>query len=175
MDAESRKRLLSEKLAANYQRRQRERYVADLPPDLSIYLIRRECAYSPEFDAFKEQWYPVTEHGIGRQQKMPTGYRLLIVYWPDEALALAERLGSAHDTAEALFAPNLEGPGFIVEFGWVREQLPILWPYSPQRIGIVRRDLLAGLVIDNYATGPADKNPNPEDVAFEVGLWGESI
>jgi hypothetical protein len=174
MDSQTRKQLLAVKLRANWQRRARERYLAELPADLSSYLFPRPCLYTPELDAFAEQWYPVTDRGIGQVRVIPKGYHYEEVLWEQQALAAVERVGSAHDTSEAVFFPYLTPdacPGFLVEFGWARLRCSILLSYGINGIAIVRSDLLAGLVIDSHAATPDEHNPNPAEVTYEIGWW----
>jgi hypothetical protein len=188
LDSIERKKRLFEHANANLQRRQRESFLASLPSDLRSYLAVCECVYSPDAEVILETFYPIAENDIGYRAKIsPVGYSFRETSKVDDALAVAEQLGSSHDSAEgvlllnppvetwleerndAVLVPDL--PLFRVSFGWVRRSYSSLWRHSARFIGLVRSDLVAGLIIDHYS-GVLEGDMNDEELVYEVACWG---
>jgi hypothetical protein len=76
-----------------------------------------------------------------------------------------------HDEVVAYFCPAGGNPVYEVRFGWVRQRIAALWEFSPQMLGVVGPDLRAGILMSNYC-GYVPEDWNPDEVVFEVGLWG---
>ena len=135
-----------------------------------------------------ERFYPVAVNGVGYRDKFsPVGYSFRETCKVDGALAIAEQLGAAHDSAEGWLLLNppvetwLEEPGdavlvpdlplFRVSFGWGRRAYSQLWKHSAHFIALVVPDLSAGLIIDHYA-GVLEDDMNDEELVYEVAWWG---
>lgn len=116
-----RKKRLFERANANLQRRHRETFLATLPSDLCSYLEVCDCVYSPDAHVILETFYPFWEHAVGYREKFsPVGYSFRETCKVDDAVIVAEQLGSSHDSAEGLILLNrpvetwLEEPGDAV-------------------------------------------------------------
>jgi hypothetical protein len=148
-----RKKRLFEQANANLQRRHRETLLASLPSDLRSYLEVRDCVYSPDAHVILERFFPIAKNGVGYRDKLsPVGYSFRETSKVDDAIAVAEQLGSSHDSAEgllrlnppvetwleepedAVLVPNL--PLFHVSFGWGRQSyshLTCAWIMNKRR------------------------------------------
>jgi hypothetical protein len=188
LNSVERKKRLFERANANFQRRHRETFLAALPSDLRSYLEVCHCVYSPEAHGILERFYPVAENGVGYKDKIfPSGYSYRETCKVDEALVIAEQLGSSHDGAEGLLLLDppvktwLEEPSeavlvpdfplFHVSFGWGRQSYSHLWEHSSHFITLVRPDLAAGLIVDHYS-GVLEDDMNDEELVYEVACWG---
>lgn len=188
LDPEARHRLLAQKIAEQAQERERRAYLAVLPADLRAYLEARETIpFHPNDggDPLAGIFWPGPGGWEAARTARP-GVHLEEFAWPEKVLAAAERLTDArHDAAPAWFWPILGAPVFRAEFGWARENLRALFavprtrgvlgerrsPHASDCLAVVAEDRRAGLIIDNYA-GSLEHDPNPDEVVFELVLWG---
>jgi len=183
MDAATRKRLIFEKASANAQRREREKFLQEVSPDVCDLLSANECIYTPELDALFRKFLPITAAGIGTPQRRPSGYCFREFAWEAKVLA------SLHDAAElgegpahlairpphgvmfeddGFFVPDL--PVFVVEFRAAARSLEKLWSSARRFVALVPVDASAGLVIDNYI-GYLPDDFNASEIVYEVACW----
>lgn len=181
---EERKRLLRQRLAANAQRNGRREYLKTLPQDLSSYLAEREFFLPPEHDAIAPLFW-IGPSGIGQPPFQPEGFQYHEFSWPEQILAAAVAVGSTHDQDAAYFWPLEDNPIYLVEFGWVRQNLNELFSYvrrgfvsgfgpvvySPEHLGVITTDRRAGMVISHYC-GYLQEDPNPDEIVLRTGNVG---
>lgn len=183
MDAATRKRLIFEKANANAQRREREKFLQAVSPDVCELLSARECIFTPESDALLQRFLPIAAAGIGTPQHHPSGYSFCEFAWEAKVFA------SLHDAAElsegpaylavrpphgvmfeddGFYMPDL--PVFEVEFRAAARMLEKIWPSAHRFIALVSVDVSAGVVIDNYI-GYLPDDFNASEVVYEVASW----
>ncbi len=184
MDATERRRLLFEKVTANNQRRKREELLRRLPPDLSHVLRGSTCVYSVEIDSILRRFLPFNRSGVGSSGITPPNYHYVEVGWENKMLALLPRLPVPHRAGrgflmldapagvyferQVFYLPDV--PLFVVEFRWALPLLTELWSYCTGGLFLVEEDLRAGVLVDKYC-GILPEDPNPNEIAYEVGLW----
>jgi hypothetical protein len=167
-----RQQLLQRRLAENAARRARETYLARLPEEYRAYLEACEIVQG-EGSIGLGPWFFVDEEGLGygESRHRPADYRYYRFGWAVKVLAQVATMDSTHDAAEAYFCPFGGNPFYHVNFGWVRARLGTLWEFSPEMLGVVRRDNQAGIVINHYC-GYVPEDWNPDEVVYELGVWG---
>jgi hypothetical protein len=181
-----RSKLLQAKLAANAQRREREADLVKLPSYLRAYLESCEYSLSPEQDelasAFNisvDGFFKCVPNEAISQDKpdeilysytKPGGYYYAEYGLLREILEIAHALGKQRDEDPAYFSLGW-GPLYHVNFGWVRQHVAELFPFSPQSLGVVTKDFAAGFVISNYV-GTLEYDSNPDEVVFDLAIWG---
>ena len=175
MDAEERRRLLFEKIAANNQRRQRERLLSRLPPRLSQILGGSPCIYSVEIDPILRRFVPFNRSGIGPKEFLPPHYVYAEVAWESKMLALLPRLVIPRTAGKAFlllqsptYCPDI--PLFVVEFRWASPILQDLWAYCSSGLLLVEQDLRAGVLIGTSG-GYLPEDFNPKEIVYELALW----
>lgn len=163
---------LSVKLSANWQRRQREKYLDSLPAQLRELLAACSFIQSPEVGHLVEQWFVFGPNGLGTNSKHQLDdYKYLEFAWEEKLFAQLRRITEQHDSAEAYFWPSLSNPVYRIEFGKIRPILIDLWTYSPGELGLVRQDFMAGILLSN-TVGLIPEDPSPCEIVYELGLWG---
>jgi hypothetical protein len=173
MSTAERQRRLRERLSANRQRLARQNYLCQLPSALSSYLEQCPVIQTPTFDQVVPLFW-ISPHGIGKSPSMPIGYTITEYSWADQAIAAALERSTASDEQASYFWPSGGNPIYEVTFGWVRQHLHELWPYSPQELGVVTTDQRAGMVLSNYC-GYVPDDPNPDEIVYEVAVWNSSL
>jgi hypothetical protein len=93
--------LLQQKVRANSQWRERERYLDSLPPDLRAYLERCSFVQSPELDELLP-WFHFYERRL-EVEPCPEDYRYRAFGWFDQLLAEAAELSSTHARVPRVF------------------------------------------------------------------------
>jgi hypothetical protein len=175
MDAEERRRVLFEKIAANNQRRQREKLLSRLPTHLSQVLGGSPCIYSVEMDPILRRFVPFNRSGIGSEEFLPPHYEYAEVAWESKMLALLPRLilprlaGKAFLLLESpRYYPDI--PLFVVEFRWAAPILKDLWTYCSRGLLLAEQDLRAGVLIGTSG-GYLPEDFNPKEIVCELALW----
>lgn len=166
--------LLRQKLVANAQRRERERYLESLPPDLKGYLSGCPFLQAPASDPIVPLFH-VGEKWVG-YGPAPADYRYFDFAWSHKLFArLAEvaRFPSAHNDTDAYFWPSRNNPVYVVSFGWLHVRLGSLWNYSPMELGVIRQDRRAGILVSSYV-GYLTGDHSPDKTVYELGIWGFS-
>lgn len=159
------------RLAANGQRRARERYLATLPGEFRQHLTAASFVCSPRLDEMKDAFY-IAASGVGvRSPFAPKGYHFHEVNWPNEILGVLGDFGNEYDSVPAYFKPHMledDVPAFSVSFGWVRSRLdPLLQASSYHGLALLSEDRTVGIVVDHYCA--SDRNPG--EVVYEVAYW----
>jgi hypothetical protein len=178
-DPDRRQQLLRSKIAANQQRHGRILYLQALPPELATDLAACEFVTSPAIEEFW-QYFWLRETDRDRLASDISNYQYQELSWPHQVLAAVGLIGAEYDPMPAYFYPHGDCPAFCTTFGWVRQNIEILFPlvhcdqgfsYRIERIGLVAIDFSAGIVINNYL-GYVITDPNPDEVYYTVVTWG---
>jgi len=183
MDAATRKRLIFEKGSANAQRRQREKFLQAVGPDVSELLSASDCIFTPESDALLRGFLPITAAGIGTPQHHPSGYSFREFAWEAKVFAFLHDAGELTEGPaylairrphgvifedDGFWVPDL--PVFVVEFRTAARMLEKFWSSAYRFIALVSVDASAGVVIDNYI-GYLPDDINGDEVVYEVASW----
>lgn len=180
-----RRRLLGQKLAANSQRRLREKYLAMLPGPIRADLESAAFLCEPDSVAIRRICCVYPEGAGYEPRVVPTGYTFREFAWPDKAIAALSTYPDSHDQEPAYLLPigvrwspgqtvlELSGelPAFVIRFGWARHHLPALYAASQHGVGLVTEGYGAGIVI-SVVVGYLPDDFNPRELIFEVGTWG---
>jgi hypothetical protein len=178
-DPDQRQQLLRSKIAANAQRNGRTLYLQALPPALATDLAACEFVTSPEIEELW-QYFWLRETDRDRPPLSISDYRYQECSWPHQVLTAVGLIGAEFDAIPAYFYPHGDCPAFRTTFGWVRQNIEILFSlvhrdqgcsYRIERIGLVAIDFSAGIVINNYL-GYVLTDPNPDEVYYTVVTWG---
>ena len=167
---DKRKQLLEIKLAANSQRLARKAYLNKLPDKLKEYLIEKEYIQTPEKKEITEAFL-IRPEGLGEIAYKPKNYRFQEFSWKRDILFAAKLFSNRYDNEPAFFSAFMNNPTYCVEFGWVRNNLDELFDYGDDNLGVVTKDLNAGIVISNYC-GYLSDDPNPNEIVYELATWG---
>lgn len=180
-DPDLRQQRLRSKIAANKQRNGRSLYLQALPPVLATDLAVCQFITSPKIEDLW-QYFWLRETGGDRLPSEIINYHYQELSWPHQVLATVSLFGAECDALPAYFYPHGDCPVFCTTFGWVRQNIEILFPlvhrdgrfeFNIERIGVVATDFQAGIVIDNYL-GYVMSDPNPAEVYYTIVTWGNS-
>ena len=132
-------------------------------------------------------WFLIHSDGVGEQRHRhkPNGYTFLEFGYVKKALIAAQCVTVTRDQESAYFYPFEGNPLYCVKFGWVRKNLKTLlsWTtrtnslgsqlmeFQPEHLGVIIKDLSAGLVLDN-SCGYVEDDPNPDEMIYELAAWG---
>ncbi len=183
-EAFARKRELFVKATANSQRREREKLLSALPPELAEPLANVECVFYPDSESIMRGLLPITADGIGSPNPVrPRGYNFREVGWPGKAIEglMSSRIefdGSAYlllGRTDGIWFNGQENlvpqvPLLCVDFQKAKGMLEKLWPFANNEIALIAQHLRAGMVIDSYS-GILPEDPNPNEITFAVVAW----
>jgi hypothetical protein len=175
-DTTQRQQLLQTKLRANAQRNARTFYLKILPPELGEYLQTCEFIQSPTMDDLLACFWQGKD-----ELKQRSNYEDRELSWPHQIFEIAYNFDVNDDPTHAYFYPFGNCPIFCTTFGWVRQNIEVLfylrhdighlnYTYSPARLAVVAMDLTAGITIDNYC-GYLPEDPNPDEIVYKVTTW----
>ena len=161
---------LQQKLEGNHQRNLRREYLDSLPADLCHDLSECEFLPVPEFTIISERFL-IRPEGYGHLAVKPDDYRFTEFAWPHKVLEEVQKTDGRHDSQPAFFWSINHGTIYRVAFGWVRINFDRLFD---DRVAVIAVDGSAGIIVDEYA-GCLPNDYNPDEVVYELGVWGFGI
>ena len=148
------KTLRLQKSAANLQRRWRERYLADLRPDLSAYLTSRPFLTVPETDELADRFGAAYD-------APPAGQRHVELYAPAAVLGLVAALPDSDAPAWLMPTGYHEtgGGAFAVPLSWGRLHAAALWSDTERDdFNLVAADGSAGVLVTVWIADELEYN-----------------
>jgi hypothetical protein len=181
-----RQKLLAEKLAVKRQQLLRTVYLEALPAPVRAALEPAQVLWEPNDAEVRRHCY-VSARGVGSESPaVPAGFAFQEFSWPERVFAALADYPDRHDFEAAYLQPfgvrpvpgrlmtDLmfgELPAFVVEFGWGRQHLAVLFEATQHGLALVSESFGAGIVI-SVVCGYLEVDPNPHERIYELGTWG---
>ena len=167
---EDAKQSLKHKLAANHARREREQFLATLPPNLAARLQSARSVLPPESVAVTSH-LRITEDGVGHPTRyIPAGYTYQAFSWPEPLLAAADLFPDRFDLQPAYLCLFDGLPLFCVSFGWARTHFRALFPLTSGGLAVITESLQVALVSSRYG-GYLDGVLTDHETVYELAFW----
>ena len=159
------KALRLQKYAANLQRRWRERYLADLRPDLAAFLADRPFLTAPETGELADRYGAAYD-------APPVGHRRAELHTVSDVLDVIASLPDSD--APSWLMPTgyheTDGGAFGVPFSWGKRHAAALW-YNDERddFNLVAADESVGVLMTAWTAEPEDSSPT--GLEYNVRAW----
>lgn len=163
--------LLRIKLRANGQRRNREKFLYELTPELRSILSASNCKYSPEMDDIVQSVLTPLPWKFGcNPQSQTVGYSYFEFAYIEKMWNAVSTWQDKIDSEAFLLIRSTDYPLFVVNPRIIYPQLRQIWEYSNQFLVLVSTDHLHGIAFVT-SIGFLENDFNSSEIVYEVITW----